>query len=285
MVWHEARSRWNDRIRRPMTERFSDREGYRPPAAPITIREDAPSELRGAVLVLAEEAELNPSTMREVICQVLLVKPDANNWSEYPNIWNEVDWLVMHAPWYKVYDIVEALYARIRFYGATATANFARRLNDFLVEHGIGWELRDGRIVHRGSGAFAKSVHDAPRILDSSGFQRAANEMREALGDISRRPAPDVTGAIQHAMAALEATAREVAGQPNPTLGKLVPLLNLHAPLDKAVHKLWGYASNRGRHVCEGQTVDTAEAELIVAVAGSLCAFLAQRRSQPQDRR
>ena len=26
-----------------MTERFSDREGYRPPAAPITIRENAPS--------------------------------------------------------------------------------------------------------------------------------------------------------------------------------------------------------------------------------------------------
>ena len=183
------------------------------------------------------------------------------------------------AEWYKVYDIAEALYARIRRHGATATANFAQRLNDFLVEHGIGWELRDGQIVHRGSVAFANSVHDAPRILDASGFQSAANEMKEALGDISRRPAPDITGAIQHAMAALEATAREVAGQPNPTLGKLVPMLSLPAPLDQAVHKLWGYASNRGRHVCEGQSVDTTEAELIVAVAGSLCAFLAQRHS------
>ena len=262
-----------------MTERFSAREGHRPAAAPITIREEAPPELRGAILVLAQEAGMSPSPMRDLICQVLLVKPDTNNWSEYPNIWNEVDWLVMHAPWYKVYDIAEALYARIRFYGATATANFARRLNDFLVEKGIGWELRDGQIVHRGSGAFAKSTDDAPRILDSSGFQRAANEMREALGDISRRPAPDTTGAIQHAMAALEATAREVAGQPNPTLGKLVPMLSLPAPLGQAVHKLWGYASDRGRHVREQQTVDTTEAELIVAVSGSLCAFLAQRHS------
>ena len=268
-----------------MTERFSDREGYRPLAAPITIRNDAPSELRGAILVLAEEAGLSPSAMRKVICQVLLVKANSNNWSEYPNIWEEVDWLLSDAAWYKVYDIAEALYARIRPHGATATANFAQRLNDFLVEHGIGWELRSGQIVHRGSVAFAKSVHDAPRILDASGFQSAANEMSEALGDISRRPAPDITGAIQHAMAALEATAREVVGQPNPTLGKLVPLLNLPAPVDQAVHKLWGYASNRGRHVCEGQTVDTTEAELIVAVAGSLCAFLAQRPSQPQDKR
>ena len=99
------------------------------------------------------------------------------------------------------------------------------------------------------------------------------------MGDISRRPAPDTTGAIQHAMAALEATAREVAGQPNPTLGKLVPMLSLPAPLDQAVHKLWGYASDRGRHVREQQTVDTTEAELIVAVSGSLCAFLTQRHS------
>ncbi len=264
-----------------MTERFSAREGYRPLAAPITIREDAPSELRGAILVLAEEAGLSPSTMREVICQVLLVKPDSTNWSEYPNIWNEVDWLLADAPWYKVYDIAEAVYARLRrgMQGATATANFAQRLNDFLVENGIGWELRDGQMVHRGSVAFVKSTHDAPRILDESGFQRAANEMREALGDISRRPAPDTTGAIQHAMAALEATAREVAGQSNPTLGKLVPMLSLPAPLDQAVHKLWGYASDRGRHVREQQTVDATEAELIVAVSGSLCAFLAQRCS------
>lgn len=43
-----------------MTERFSDREGYRPPAAPITIREDAPPELRSAILVLAEEAGMTP---------------------------------------------------------------------------------------------------------------------------------------------------------------------------------------------------------------------------------
>ena len=262
-----------------MTERFSAREGHRPGVAPITIREDAPPELRGAILVLAQEAGMTPSTMRDSICQVLLVKPDPNNWSDYPNIWNEVDWLISDAPWYKVYDIAEALYARVRFYGATATANFARRLNDFLVEKGIGWELRDGQIVHRGSRAFAKSTHDAPRILEASGFHRAANEMKEALGDISRRPAPDTTGAIQHAMAALEATAREVAGQPNPTLGKLVPMLHLPAPLDQAVHKLWGYASDRGRHVREQQTVDTTEAELIVAVAGSLSAFLAQRHS------
>ncbi len=262
-----------------MTERFSDREGYRPPAAPITVREEAPPELRGAILILAQEAGMNPSSMRDVVCQVLLVTPDSNNWSEYPNIWDEVHRDLMYAPWYRVYDIAESLYARIRIYGTSVTANFARRLNEFLVENGIGWELCDGKIVHRGSESFVKSTQDTPRILKESGFQTAANELREALGDISRRPVPDSTGAIQHAMAALEATAREVTGQPNPTLGKLVSRLSLPAPLNQAVHKLWGYASDRGRHIREQQTIDATEAELIVSVAGSLCAFLAQRHS------
>ena len=262
-----------------MRERFSTRHGYRPPAAPITIREDAPSALRGAILVLAKEAGMSPSSLRSVICEVLLVKPNPNNWTEYPNIWDEVDGLMTDAAWYKVYDIAEALYTRLRRgrESATATATFAQRLNDFLVENGIGWELRDGVIVHRGSEVFAKSTQDVPDTLETSGLQRAANEMREALGDVSRRPEPDITGAIQHAMAALEATAREVAGQRNPTLGKLVPMLNLPPPLDQVVHKLWGYASNRGRHVREDQALDVEEAELIVTVSGSLCSFLAQR--------
>lgn len=265
-----------------MTERFSDRQGYQPPAAQITVREDAPSVLRDAIPLIAKATGMKPSVMRQVICEVLLVKPDPGNWSDYPNIWDEVTWLMDNAPWYKVYDIAEALYAKLptnNIWDSRPADEFKRRLNDFLVEKGIGWELRDGQITHRGSEAFARSTHEVPDRLDESGFRRAANEMREALGDISRRPEPDITGSIQHAMAALEATAREVAGQPNLTLGKLVPLLDLPAPLDQAVHKLWGYASDRGRHIRELQDVDHSEAELIVAVAGSLCAFLVQRHS------
>ena len=265
-----------------MIERFSDRQGYRPTAVQITVREDAPSDLRSAIPLIAEEAGMKPSAMRQAICKVLLVAADRDNWSEYPNIWDEVAWLMENAKWYKVYDIAEALYRKLATNGtwdSQPASEFERRLNDFLLENGIGWELRDGQITHRGSEAFAKSTHEVPIRLEESGFQRAANEMREALGDISRRPQPDITGAIQHAMAALEATAREVTGQPNPTLGKLVPMLDLPAPLDQAVHKLWGYASDRGRHIREQQVVDHAHAELIVTVAGSLCAFLAQHRA------
>ena len=58
------------------------------------------------------------------------------------------------------------------------------------------------------------------------------------------------------------------------TLGKLIRDLNLTAPLDKAVHALWGFSSERARHMREGQTVSTDEAELVVLVACALCTFL-----------
>ena len=225
--------------------------------------------------MIAKEAGMRPSAIRRVICQVLLVPEDLDNWSEYPNIWGKVVQLINDAKWYQVYDIAEALYPEfdITFDSQPQPGDrFQQRLNDFLVENGIGWQLQDGKIARRGSEAFDRSTHEVPKRLEESGFQRVANEMREALRDISRRPQADITGAIQHAMAALEATTREVAGQPNPTLGKLIPALNLPAPLDQAVHKLWGYASEYGRHIREQQDVDHAQAELIVTVAGSLCA-------------
>lgn len=263
-----------------MSTRFSDRHGYRLTPPEITVYEDAPSELRDAIPLIAQVLGMQPSKMREAICQVLLVRPDRYNWFEYPNIWEEVGGLMTDAEWYKVYDIAEALYsktAEILPFSPDNAKQFERSLNDVFVENGIGWEMRDGKINLRGSAAFQKSAHEVPEQLNDSGLSRASSELQEALRDISRRPNPDVTGAMQHAMAALESTAREITGQPKPTLGKLISKLNLPAPVDAAIHKLWGYASDRGRHVREGQAVDRAEAEFIVTVVGALCAYLIRR--------
>ena len=171
------------------------------------------------------------------------------------------------------------------FFGAqyedTEPEKFADRLNQFFREKGIGWEMRDGQIVYRGSEVFAETTGEAVKVLKKSGLPNAANEMHEALQDISRRPKSDPTGAIQHAMAALEATAREVTGKPNRTLGQLVPELDLPKPLDTAVDKLWGYACEHARHGKEGKTVDTVEAELLVSVACAVCTFVTKRDLQP----
>ena len=260
-----------------MAARFSDRHGYHADEREITVREDAPEDLRFAIPLIAQDAGMVPTVMRHVVCEVLLVRPDPSNWSEYPNVWGEVNDFIELCPWFKVYDMAEALHAAFATSYPDRAETFQDRLNQFFREKGIGWRMTDGRIVYRGSEAFAETTREAGEVLAQTGRTAAANEIHEALRDISRRPEPDVTGAIQHAVAALECTAREVTGEPNLTLGRLVPRLGLAPPLDTAVEKLWGYASDRARHIREGQAVTTEEAELVVSVACSVCTFLSRR--------
>ena len=81
-------------------------------------------------------------------------------------------------------------------------------------------------------------------------------------------------------MAALECVARDVTGQSG-TLGQIVQSLALPRPLDTAIEKLWGFASNRARHVHEGEAITDDEAELAVSVACVVSAFLAKRSAHP----
>ena len=92
-----------------MPETFSERGGYQAPDVEITIREDAPRELRNAILMIAQNLNMPPQYMRHVACSALLKRPDPSNWS-YTNVWNEVNDLIENCPWNKVYDIAEQLY-------------------------------------------------------------------------------------------------------------------------------------------------------------------------------
>ena len=178
--------------------------------------------------------------------------------------------------WVKVYDIAEALWRSLE-YEDDKQRLFQDELNRFFREKGIGWELTDLGIVFRGGETFQAATKQAAEVLEETGRTTAAAEIREALRDISRRPEPDRSGAIHHAMAALECTARDIAGQPSRPLGDLIPGLDLPKPLDEALHKLWGFASQYGRHVKEGASARDDEAELVVSIASVVSTFLAKR--------
>jgi hypothetical protein len=91
---------------------FSERFGHRAPEPSITVREDAPESLRGA-LVMLDQGYLGAKALRDVVCSTLLVPPDSNNWSP-SNVLEEVRWLVTSkAEWPQVYKLAEALYQRI----------------------------------------------------------------------------------------------------------------------------------------------------------------------------
>ncbi len=224
---------------------FSARFGFRAPDAEITIRDNAPEPVRDAVTMLGYAFDNSPGRMRDVVCEVLLKRPDQNNWS-VGNIEREVSALVDDAPWYKVYDLAERLYTEVAKgdYTGDFQRRFAEQLNQTFREMGVGWALENGILIARGSEAFTLATRDAVVTMMEAGAPTAASEIHEALTDISRRPAPDLTGSIQHAMAALECVARQIDGSGD-TLGKIIGRLTLPPPLDSALHKLWGSPRNR----------------------------------------
>jgi hypothetical protein len=137
----------------------------------------------------------------------------------------------------------------------------------------------NGLLESRGPEAFVVAVDTARNTLQETRLPTARQEIHEALRDLSRRPEPDLTGAIHHAMGALECTAREATGDVRATLGEILkrhPDL-LPKPIDEAASKLWGYASEVARHLREGRSPARAEAELLVGTATALCIYLAEK--------
>lgn len=266
---------------------FSKRHNYRAPAPEITVREDAPERLRAAVLETANNLGFGPSSLRSVVCRVLRVRANSLNWSEYPNVWEEVQDLVYGADWFKVYDIIEAVVVamsewddRNRIVGnGRPSLRFAEEINGEMIETGIGWQLVDGQIVTRGEESFQSAVSDATSALRETGRPTAAKHVHDAVQALSRRPEADLSGAIYHAMGSLEAVARDLAGDEKATLGDILkhyPNL-LPSPLDKALSQVWGFASNEARHVVEGRSPTREEAELIVGLASTLATYLTKK--------
>jgi len=264
-----------------MTEPFSKRHGYRQPIeVAVTVRQDAPYELRGVLVQLAYDCGFHPSSLRALVCRVLRKRPNPDNWSEYPNVNQEVRDLVDECEWYRVYDITEAIAAKTRETSHHPRPDtFETELNEYFVENGIGWKLHDGALEARGAETFEQTVSVAEGLLVTGGQSTARNELREALHDLSRRPNPDITGAVQHSMAALECVARELSGDEKTTLGEIIRRHRdlIPRPLDEVIAKAWGYASENARHIREGREPTYEEAELIIGLVSSVSTYLARK--------
>jgi len=267
-------------------ERFSRRHGFEHEPKDITIRYDAPPELRSVVLDLARES--GAVGLLALVCKTLRVR-DEGNWSpDY--VARETQGKLDSAEWFEVYDVIEVIAAHLRerrqsgIYGGYGENppqpdHFEAELNRYFLREGIGWWLENGVLRTRGDQVFEASLSGARDLLRASGRPTAGHELGQALVDLSRRPNPDVTGSIQHALAAIECVFRDVVGDPKSTLGKL---LSQHpgvipAPLDVAVAKAWGFASEHGRHLREGRVPAYEEAELCVHIASAVCTYLARR--------
>ena len=156
---------------------------------------------------------------------------------------------------------------------------FTNELNDYFKYSGIGWKIESGLIEVRGDETFEKSISVVTTVLKTANLQTANSEMHEALRDLSRRPIADITGAIQHSLACLECVCRETTGDKKATLGELIKKFPgiVPKPLDGAIEKIWGFTSEQGRHLREGNQPDYLEAELVVELTAALATYLGKK--------
>lgn len=263
---------------------FSKRFGFKAPPAAISIRHEAPDWLRTWALAKGYELNHGPKEIREWICKATVQSPDSNRSSDR-YVREEVEALFGDADWWIIYDFLEWLYARARQYDLQVIGSmnpnsfcelFERDVNEVLVQKGVGWTMYNGRFIVRGDEGFQEGLETAATRLEESGRSVALNELREAIADLSLRPKPEITGAIQHSMAALECVARDLTGDTSTTLGDWLKRNRdkFPTPVYEASHKLWGYASEFGRHVREGRPPEAAEAEFVVRMVASLIPYL-----------
>jgi hypothetical protein len=272
---------------------FSERQGYSPKDPEIKIRNEAPHDLRGVLVDIAYESGLTPHTLRSLICRLFRAREDSSNWSAFPNVDSEVRGLIDSCDWFRVYDAIEAIYnslLEINKSGSGFTecnpSHFEHEINAYFRQKGIGWQLTEGQIQVRGTDGFEESISEAHKALAQTERPTASKELHHAIKDLSARPEPDITGAIQHSMAALECVARDVSGDEKATLGTILsrnPGL-VPKPLDQALEKLWGFASEQGRHIREGRVPDFSEAQLVVHISATVAKYMAERTSSDRSK-
>lgn len=250
---------------------FTERMGISVPQEDITIRWDAPSELRGYIFILMKEYE-SLKKIRNIVCLAAKVAENPNNWKENEYMDKEIQEIMDKCLWNRIYDIIEDFYSKLL---VNKKRDFEKKVNEYFIEKGIGWKLQNGKLETRGDDIFEGEIKQAKCKLEENGLMTSQNEIKEAITDLSMRPKPDITGAIQHALAALECVCREITGD-NATLGTLI--INhsgiIPRPLDDAIRKIWGFSSERGRHLKEGGEPSYEEAELVVHLTASLCVYL-----------
>lgn len=159
--------------------------------------------------------------------------------------------------------------------------SFSDSINEYFLIHGIGWKFCEGSIEYRGDDIFENDLKLAQTTLKERHFDDSKREIAEAVRDMSRKPNPDpdVTGSIQHSIAALECVSRKISGDEKDTLGDVIkkhPNL-VPPPLNEAISKIWGFSSEQGRHLREGRPQKIEEAELLVHLSASVCLYMLKK--------
>src|SRR5688500_2788740 len=120
-----------------MGDTFSRRYGYTGQPRPITIREDAPENLRWFVHQTALEQDIHYGQQEHMLCKLLRCIP-ADHRQPY-EVQQDVKAMIYGCPWYTFYDFVEAVHRQIvvedaENYRARRAPVFEVAVNQFFID-------------------------------------------------------------------------------------------------------------------------------------------------------
>ncbi len=186
--------------------------------------------------------------------------------------------LIRTIEWYEVFGILEALSSTID--SRDELEDFEEAINGIFDDSGLKWELINDTIygVRDDQGIPLSDV--CLDLLHSSGYISSEHELRAARACLVEQQPPDITGAVSHAMNAMEAVAKKVFNEPKKTLGEVIKAHRdqFPKPLDVVLEKMYGFASEAGaRHGVEGHSLKIEDAELIVGIVSAMCSYLIRK--------
>ena len=258
-----------------LNQSFSVREGLGIDT-PL-IYDDAPDALRAGLReVLDGLGYKTPRSQRSVLSKAFRVIPDSQNWSDYPNIDDEVVKMITTGPWYKFFDALERMRQSLRDDEEVAT--YYEKMNALFAEERVGYRFETCNIVRIGTEEFHVAVTEAQHALQDARFVEPRRQFERA-NELRNQRTADWANAIKEAVNSVEAVLQVIYGCRGVALPTIVSQ-NFSDELPGGIKKLFGslYSLGSGtvgaRHASVGGNEPTGpRAELAIHIAAALHAF------------
>ena len=201
--------------------------------------------------------------------------PDRENWSDYPNIEDEVVFLLATDPWYKFFDALERI---SHFLPEEKHSAYYERMNALFADEHIGYRFESSSIVRVGTEEFHEVVRVAQHSLLGERFAEPRRQFERAQEFRNMLPA-DWANATKEAANSVEAVLQVIYNRPSATLTNIVNEdfpAEVPGNIKKLFRALYGQGSGTvgARHASIGGIEPTGpRAELAIHLAAALHAF------------
>ena len=174
----------------------------------VIVRGEAPDHLRKYVQFLFEHFNVSFSTATRLMAAVF-ESPVHDFIDRRKHREDAIQHALAICEWEEIYLLIQVIYDHVLglnnlFRDEEGAERYSRMVNEYFRRHGIGYQLVGGNVEHRGDEDFEETFAGADSLTGEAELSRAQSEIRQAREALSRRPEPDLTGAISRATNALE---------------------------------------------------------------------------------